>query len=224
MSRSEQRFDAVGMMRSHRDRMSAEIEDTTPEAQKAWMARRTVEDPLSDRPEVTAGGEETFWAGVEEAGRFFMGEADVQRAMERLARKLDELGIPYAVIGAMALNEWGYRRVTVDVDVLLTPEGFSRLKGEVVGRGYVERPVLLRVSTNDPTGVVVGFSIRAPWVRAVAVQAADDAAPAGARIFVAKFRKGVEKRDVRLRVRLQLAPGAIAGHRAWPLAVVLSPA
>ena len=67
--------------------------------------------------------EEAFWAGVENARKFFMGEADVQRALERLSRILDERGIPYAVIGALALNEWGYRRVTVGVDVLLTPEG-----------------------------------------------------------------------------------------------------
>lgn len=67
-----------------------------------------------------------------------MGEADVQRALERIARILDEKGIPYAVIGAMALNEWGYRRVTVDVDLLLTADGLRALKSEVLGRGYTE--------------------------------------------------------------------------------------
>jgi hypothetical protein len=68
-----------------------------------------------------------------------MGDADVQRALERLAGLLDRQGIPYAVIGAMALNEWGYRRVTVDVDVLLTPAGLASLKAAVLGRGYVEK-------------------------------------------------------------------------------------
>jgi hypothetical protein len=42
-----------------------------------------------------------FWRGVHDAGRFFMGDADVQRALEKLARTLDALGIPYAIIGAM---------------------------------------------------------------------------------------------------------------------------
>ena len=83
--------------------------------------------------------EEAFWSGVENARRFFMGEADVQRALERLARVLDEKQIPYAIIGAMALNEWGYRRVTVDVDVLLSPDGLRALRAEVLGRGYVEK-------------------------------------------------------------------------------------
>jgi len=68
-----------------------------------------------------------------------MGEADVQRAVERLARVLDERQIPYAIIGGLALNEWGYRRVTVDIDVLLTADGLRLLKDEVLGRGYVEK-------------------------------------------------------------------------------------
>ena len=49
--------------------------------------------------------EAPFWAGVEDASRFFRGEADVQRALERLVRLVDEKRIPYAVIGAMALNQ-----------------------------------------------------------------------------------------------------------------------
>lgn len=34
--------------------------------------------------------EEAFWSGVENARRFFMGTADVQQALERLAHVLDE--------------------------------------------------------------------------------------------------------------------------------------
>jgi hypothetical protein len=83
--------------------------------------------------------EARFWAGAEEATRFFMGQADVQRALVRIAETLDRLEIPYAVMGAMALNEWGYRRVTVDVDLLLTAEGLARLKAAVLGRGYLEK-------------------------------------------------------------------------------------
>jgi hypothetical protein len=83
--------------------------------------------------------ESEFWEGVAHATRFFMGEADVQRALQALARILEEEGIPYAIAGAMALNEYGYRRVTVDVDVLLTAEGLARLKQRALGRGYVEK-------------------------------------------------------------------------------------
>lgn len=68
-----------------------------------------------------------------------MGTADVQRAARKLAQMLDELQIPYAIVGALALNEAGYRRVTVDVDVLLTRDGLAALKAHAVGRGYVEK-------------------------------------------------------------------------------------
>ena len=83
--------------------------------------------------------EERFWLGVRDAERFFMGEADVQKALNKLVTILETERIPYAIIGAMALNEFGYRRVTVDVDVLLTTEGLAAFKERHLGRGYVEK-------------------------------------------------------------------------------------
>ena len=83
--------------------------------------------------------EAEFWAGVAEAERFFMGDARVQHALHKLVGVLDAAGIPYAVAGAMALNEGGYRRVMVHVDVLLTRDGLDRLKQHTLGRGYVEK-------------------------------------------------------------------------------------
>ena len=74
-----------------------------------------------------------------EATRFFPGQADAQRALLKLARLLDDAGIPYAIAGAMALNEYGYQRVTSHVEVLLTREGLAELKLRAVGRGYLEK-------------------------------------------------------------------------------------
>ncbi len=88
---------------------------------------------------LTDAAEERFWAGIRAAERFFMGQAEVQKALEKLVRTLDALGIPYAVIGAMALNEFGYQRATVDVDVLLTADGLAAFKAAAMGRGYVEQ-------------------------------------------------------------------------------------
>ena len=39
----------------------------------------------------------------------------------------------------MALNEFGYRRTTVDVDVLLTSDGLAVFKARHLGRGYIEK-------------------------------------------------------------------------------------
>lgn len=83
--------------------------------------------------------EREFWAGVANAEKFFTGDAEVQRALRQVVRVLDDERIPYAVAGAMALNEYGYRRATTNVDVLLTREGLQKLKARVVGRGYLEK-------------------------------------------------------------------------------------
>ena len=68
-----------------------------------------------------------------------MGEAEVQKALAKLVRICDEEGIPYAVIGALALGEYGHRRATVDVDVIMTDDGLERFKQAHIGRGYEER-------------------------------------------------------------------------------------
>jgi hypothetical protein len=83
--------------------------------------------------------EARFWRGVRGAETFFMGAAEVQKALDKLVRALEAQRIPYAIVGAMALNEFGYRRVTVDIDVLLTPGGLAALKAAQLGRGYVEK-------------------------------------------------------------------------------------
>lgn len=83
--------------------------------------------------------EERFFAGVRFAGEFFMGSSNVQKALENLTSRLEKAGIPYAIVGAMALNEYGYRRVTEDVDVLLTPEGLEAFKRQWLGKGYAEK-------------------------------------------------------------------------------------
>lgn len=65
--------------------------------------------------------------------------ADVQRAAERLVAILESEQIPYAIIGALALNEYGHRRVTVDVDLVMREEDLQRFKRGWLGRGYAER-------------------------------------------------------------------------------------
>jgi hypothetical protein len=80
-----------------------------------------------------------FWEGAAFTERFFMGIDEVHRALAKLTETLEADAIPYAIAGAMALNAHGYRRATVDVDVLLTREGLARFKELHLGRGWVER-------------------------------------------------------------------------------------
>lgn len=83
--------------------------------------------------------EQRFFEALQRAEDFFMGKAAVHRAMRKIAGRLDELAIPYAVVGAMAMNEYGFERVTDDVDVLMTREGLEKFKQQWLGRGYVEK-------------------------------------------------------------------------------------
>jgi hypothetical protein len=108
------------------------------------------------RPEWEEGGR--LWVGIEEAEKFFMGESKVQRAALKVVRLLEEDGIPYALIGAMALNAYGYLRATVDVDLLLTREGLEAFKERHLGLGYVQKfpgSKGLRDTENGVTIVVV---------------------------------------------------------------------
>ena len=83
--------------------------------------------------------EERFRDGAREAARFFMNKSNVHRALERLVDRLMELGIPYAIVGALSLNAYGYRRTTNDVDVLLRREDLEAFKKVYLGRGYGEK-------------------------------------------------------------------------------------
>ena len=79
----------------------------------------------------------TIEAALREADWFFMGEGPVHLTLHRLARRLAEHEIDYAVIGAIALFLHGYRRETVDIDLLMTSEGLEVFNREFVGLGYV---------------------------------------------------------------------------------------
>jgi hypothetical protein len=80
-----------------------------------------------------------YAVALETAKKFTMGIADVQLAAKRLASALDNLEIPYAIAGGLAVAAHGHLRMTVDVDVLLTPDGLQRFKDRWLGRGWVER-------------------------------------------------------------------------------------
>lgn len=74
---------------------------------------------------------------MRQLGRFFMGDDPVHHTLRRIAGRLDQLGIPYAVAGGMALNAHGHQRATLDVDILVTSEGLKKIHAELEGLGYV---------------------------------------------------------------------------------------
>ena len=86
-----------------------------------------------------------------EAGAYFEGDSELQRTLRRLARDLDRLQIPYAVIGALAMKAHSYERLTIDIDLVVSRDSLRRIHDALDGRGYLppfEGSKNLRDTTN----------------------------------------------------------------------------
>jgi len=161
--------------------------------------------------------EDRFFEGAREATRFFMGESDVQHALEKVARLLEEDGIPYAVIGAMALNAYGYRRLTVDVDLLLTREGLEAFKAKHLGLGYVQKFPGSKGLRDTENGVPIDVVLTGEYPgdglpKPVSFPDPASAAVRGERIALLPLPRLLE---------LKLASGMTAPHRLKDLADVI---
>jgi|CZKU01.1.fsa_nt_gi hypothetical protein len=71
-----------------------------------------------------------------ESDRFFQGNSSLHETLRNLNAKLDEHGIPYVVIGGMALTAHGFARMTEDIDVLVTKADLKKIHTKLVGLGY----------------------------------------------------------------------------------------
>jgi hypothetical protein len=101
------------------------------------------------------GGESALRA----AGEFFMRDDSVHRSLRKITGRLGEMGIPYAVVGGMALVAHGYDRTTVDVDVLLPADALPRVHAELDGLGYVPPFEGSRDLRDTETGVRIEFLV-----------------------------------------------------------------
>ncbi|MDA1050061.1 MAG: hypothetical protein O3C40_06225 [Planctomycetota bacterium] len=73
------------------------------------------------------------------ADLFFMEKSPIHDAMRRLTKTLSEMGIPFAIAGAMAANAHGHKRTTDDVDILIRREDLQRFKAAHIGLGWVDK-------------------------------------------------------------------------------------
>ena len=67
-------------------------------------------------------------------------------ALKRLIADLERNEIDYVVIGAIALNQHGYRRFTEDINLILTEDGLRRFRETRVDLGY--RPAFSGAKKN----------------------------------------------------------------------------
>ena len=76
------------------------------------------------------------WA-LSEGSRHFEEKSGVHQTLHEIARRLDSIGVPYAIVGGMALFFHGFRRFTEDVDVLVTADGLQCVHEQLEGLGYI---------------------------------------------------------------------------------------
>src|SRR4051812_17344046 len=98
------------------------------------------------------------WARLE-GSMHFERDSLVHKTLRRITKRLDELHVPYAVVGGMALFEHGYRRYTDDVDLLVTRAGLDEIHRQLEGLGYLPPFGGSKHLRDTETGVKIEFLV-----------------------------------------------------------------
>jgi hypothetical protein len=98
------------------------------------------------------------WA-FKEGSMHFEKESAVHKTLRKIAKKLEDLHIPYAIVGGMAMFFHGFRRFTEDVDILVTKEGLNEIHSKLEGLGYVPPFAGSKQLRDTDTGVRVEFLV-----------------------------------------------------------------
>jgi len=154
---------------------------------------------------------------LQEASEFFMQRGNVNQALRDLARRLDEAGIPYAVLDAIALGQHGMPRMTLDIDVLLTPQGLAQFKARYLGRGYVPAfPGAEKTFRHGDTGVRIEVITTGEYPGDGLPKPVSFPDPQEASVEIG----GVRVIALERLIELKLASGMTAAHRLRDLADV----
>jgi len=156
---------------------------------------------------------------LREASAYLAGEGRLHGALRRLTHRLDAEGIPYALLGGLALAQHGYPRLTEDIDLLLTPSGLERFRQRLVGRGY--RPAFSgaeKTFRDTETGVRIEIVTAGeyPGDGLPKPVAFPDPTTSGMTVEV----EGIRVVTLEKLIELKLASGMSASHRLRDLADV----
>ncbi|MGH9459193.1 MAG: hypothetical protein ACRD2J_16280 [Thermoanaerobaculia bacterium] len=164
-----------------------------------------------------APGAPPLWDSIRDGSRYFAGEGKLHETVRRLVARLEEEAIPYAIVGGLALLAHGYRRLTEDIDVLLTEPGLERMRERMIGRGL--RPAF--------EGAGSTFRDAETGIRIEVVKTGDypgDGKPKPVRFpdpeRARERREGIWIIPLPALVELKLASGLSAPHRLKDLADV----
>jgi hypothetical protein len=153
----------------------------------------------------------------QETEEFFMQTGKVHQTLRELVRHFNEAGIPYALVGALAMGPHGFNRVTVDIDVLLTAQGLEAFRSRYLGLGYVPAfPGAKKALRATDTGVRIDIILTGEYP--------GDGLPKPVRFpdpsEAAQEIDGVRVLTLERLIELKLASGMTAPHRRSDLADV----
>jgi hypothetical protein len=155
------------------------------------------------------------WA-LREGSMHFDDSSSVHKTLRALTKRLNELGIPYAVVGGMAMFAHGYRRFTEDVDLLVTRAGMEEVIQKLEGLGYVQPAGTSTKLRDTATGVRIEFLIAGQYPGDGKPKPVVFPDPADVSVEIGEIRF----LNLRTLIELKLASGISAPHRLKDLADV----
>jgi len=138
--------------------------------------------------------------------------------LRRIVSELDRLGIPYAVVGGIALQHYGIQRSTQDVDMLVTAADLKRIHGEIVGHGYAFKSPGSRHLRDDVTRVRIEFLVTGDYPGDGQPKPVKFDAPAAVREVSSD---GIAFVNLPTLIEMKLASAMTAAHRIKDRADVL---
>jgi len=156
---------------------------------------------------------------MDEGDRFFQRDDSVFKTLRKIANRLDTLGIAYAVAGGMSLQAHGFRRLTVDVDILVNREGLKTIHEGLEGLGYVPPFTGSKNLRDTEHGVRIEFLIAGEFPGDGKPKAVAFPEPAEAAVLI----DGIRYLSLPMLVELKLASGMTGGlHRLKDFADVIA--
>jgi hypothetical protein len=155
------------------------------------------------------------WA-LREGSMHFDEKSAVHDTLRGIVRRLNELQIPFAVVGGMALFHHGLRRFTEDVDLLVTDQGLKQIHSRLEGLGYVPPFQGSKQLRDTSTGVRIEFLVSGQYPGDGAPKPVAFPDPAGQTIEV----NGIPVLRLPALIELKLASGMTSPGRLKDLSDV----
>lgn len=138
----------------------------------------------------------------------FEKESHVYDSLLRITKRLDSLGVSYALVGGMAMFLHGYRRFTEDVDILVTQQGLALIHEKLESLGYLQPFEGSKHLRDTENGVKIEFLVTGGYPGDGKVKPV--AFPDPAAVFT--VIDGIKVLNLPTLVQLKLAPGTAPGR------------